>query len=198
MDPCQTLIIGRLRARPCASIHFGILSTSLRPPSASLLLLRVFSQKYTGAIFHCSQLVASGCRLSHGKVFVCSRPAWSVAGLEFFLSGLKGKGRFWQSAPIWMCACSFFFFLEPTGVTDWEGGVGYYIKACRAKTSGFWVLLSSQLSAVERVIAPALGGIRVRIWYIIIFWGWIPPEGARPLVLDETQESSVIPSGASK
>lgn len=76
----------------------------------------------------------------------------------------------------------FLFFLDPTGVADWEGGVGDYIKACRAKTSGFWVLLSSQLSAVERVIAPALGGICVRIWYIIISEAESPPEGARPLV----------------
>lgn len=36
--------------------------------------------------------------------------------------------------------------------------MGDYIKVCRAKTSGFWDLLSSQLSAVERVIAPASAG----------------------------------------
>lgn len=101
MDPCQTLIIGRLTSETVCfhSLRntFHVVTATLRSPPPPP---PIFSQKYTGAIFHYSQLLARRCRLSHGKVFVCS-PARTRPGLllaSIFFAWIKGKGSFWQSA----------------------------------------------------------------------------------------------------
>lgn len=118
MDPCQTLIIGRLRARPRASIRFGILSTSLRaslrPPPHPFpppcfqpkVHWRYFSLQPIG----CERLWIipwkSVCLLAR------SHPASLLLASNFFvfLSGLKGREAFGKPRRF-ECVLSLFFFL---------------------------------------------------------------------------------------
>lgn len=95
-------------------------------------------------------------RLCGGNcLFACAHAVAYRTEKSFWIKGGKKVLAF----------CGYVVILEQTGVSDWKGCIEDYIKAHPAKTSGFKVLLSSELSAVERVILLSLWICRALIYH---------------------------------
>lgn len=139
----EAVILSDPRHEQTASIPRTVISFKFFPPrySPRCFFSSLFSAKNTlvGFFFCCFfswQLIGvKERRLSGGKVFVCLCITQLPAEVKYlWIKG--GKVLAFRGSVV---------FLEQTGVTDWKGSIGDYIKSHSAKTSGFYVLLENTI-----------------------------------------------------